>query len=290
MSSTSKIRVLQKFTQINHRTVHFLEAGDPSLPKLLLLHTWPSTSQIYYPSIKILAAKFHVFAPDFPGFGLSDEPDSLYSYDTFTVFIRDFMDHQKITKTNLLGVSLGAALALKFAHQYPQRIGKLILNSPPVDLYSKHRLIFKLLIKFVSRYPLFTDKIINSFKKGRILNIIHTLRSQKDSVSPLAYQQFLESTSHTNNRAIIETMKEILTRNLNQYLTDFPNLPTLLLVGQNEYLELQKDMDYLAKTLPQAEYQRIAGGDHHMLLHKYYPFARTVINFLETAPKSTKIQ
>lgn len=282
MPLTSKIRVHSKFSKINDRQVHYLEAGDPSLPKLILLHTWPSTSQIYYPSIKILAAKFHVFAPDLPGFGLSQEPVNRYSYDTFTDYIRDFMDQQKITKTNLLGVSLGAALALKFAHQYPKKISKLILNSPPIDLYSKHRIIFKLLIKFISKYPEFTDMIINSFKKGRILNIIYSLHSRKDSISPMAYRQFLDSASHTKNQAIIDTMKEILTRDLSQYLVNFPHLPTLLLVGQNEYLELQKDMEYLAKTIPQAQYQWIVGGDHHMPIHKYYPFAHTIINFLET--------
>lgn len=54
--------------------VHYQEAGDPSRPHLLLLHGFPSTSRMWDRLIPTLATRYHVVAPDYPGFGLSDAP------------------------------------------------------------------------------------------------------------------------------------------------------------------------------------------------------------------------
>jgi pimeloyl-ACP methyl ester carboxylesterase len=54
--------------------IHYQEAGDPKRPTLLLLHGFPSTSRMWDRLIPALAARYHVIAPDYPGFGLSDAP------------------------------------------------------------------------------------------------------------------------------------------------------------------------------------------------------------------------
>lgn len=54
--------------------IHYQEAGDPRRPTLLLLHGFPSTSRMWDRLIPTLASRYHVIAPDYPGFGLSDAP------------------------------------------------------------------------------------------------------------------------------------------------------------------------------------------------------------------------
>ena len=54
--------------------VFYREAGDPSKPKLLLLGGFPASSHQYRDLIRVLGDKFHVIAPDYPGFGNSDAP------------------------------------------------------------------------------------------------------------------------------------------------------------------------------------------------------------------------
>ena len=51
------------------------EAGDPASPKIVLLHGFPSSSHQYRNLVPALADRFHVIAPDYPGFGNSDVPD-----------------------------------------------------------------------------------------------------------------------------------------------------------------------------------------------------------------------
>src|SRR5215510_10045068 len=54
--------------------VFFREAGDPTAPAILLLHGFPSSSHMFRNLIPLLADRFHVVAPDLPGFGFSEAP------------------------------------------------------------------------------------------------------------------------------------------------------------------------------------------------------------------------
>ena len=62
------------FATVNGRKIFYREAGDPAAPTIVLLHGFPSSSQMYRDLIPQLADKFHVIAPDYVGFGQSDAP------------------------------------------------------------------------------------------------------------------------------------------------------------------------------------------------------------------------
>jgi pimeloyl-ACP methyl ester carboxylesterase len=80
-------------TDVNGIKIFYREAGRPGAPTLLLLHGFPSSSHMFRDLIPLLAEKYHLVAPDFPGFGRSDMPDrGKYQYtfaniaDTITGF------------------------------------------------------------------------------------------------------------------------------------------------------------------------------------------------------------
>jgi pimeloyl-ACP methyl ester carboxylesterase len=71
------------------------EAGDPSAPTLLLLHGFPTSSHMYRDLIPVLADRYHLVAPDLPGFGFSDAPDRArfaYTFERLTDVIERFTD------------------------------------------------------------------------------------------------------------------------------------------------------------------------------------------------------
>ena len=85
-------------TAIAHRTadvngfkIFHREAGLAGAPKLLLLHGFPSASHMFRDLIPLLADRFHIVAPDLPGFGNSDMPSRDHSFDQITAAIRDFL-------------------------------------------------------------------------------------------------------------------------------------------------------------------------------------------------------
>ena len=74
--------------------IAYREAGDPESPKLVLLHGFPASSHQYRDLVRALADRFHVIAPDYPGFGLSDVPDPAewpYTFDRIAGVVERFL-------------------------------------------------------------------------------------------------------------------------------------------------------------------------------------------------------
>ncbi len=111
-------------------TVKYLEWGRPQLPKLLLLHGFADSKDGVLPYAKELSRRFHVIAPDLPGFGDSEKPARvIYSLDQFESWITRFADKMHFDRFVMAGHSLGGAIAAELASKIPHRIQRLILIS-----------------------------------------------------------------------------------------------------------------------------------------------------------------
>src|SRR5262245_27194663 len=87
--------------------VFYREAGDPKAPTVLLLHGFPTSSHMYRELIPALADRYHVLAPDLPGFGFSDAPDRSgfkYSFDHLAEVIDRFTEVVGLSRCALLGL------------------------------------------------------------------------------------------------------------------------------------------------------------------------------------------
>lgn len=107
--------------------ISYLEAGDVSKPKVILLHGLGANNQSWQFNIQALAAKYHVIAPDQIGFGKSEKPMLKYRVTTYVDFLDEFMAELNIEKASLVGNSLGGWIAAWTAVKYPNRVEKLVL-------------------------------------------------------------------------------------------------------------------------------------------------------------------
>jgi len=107
---------------VNGVSIFFREAGDPKLPTLVMLHGFPASSYQYRDLIAELSDRFHVIAPDYPGFGQSAAPaasEFAYTFDA----LADGVD-------GLLG-QLGVARFALYVHDYGAPVGeRLMLRHP----------------------------------------------------------------------------------------------------------------------------------------------------------------
>ena len=119
-------------TAIAYRTVgvdgvsiFYREAGEPGQPRLLLLHGFPTSSHMFRDLIPKLADRFHIVAPDLPGFGQSGDPVT-NSFDSIADTVERFTEIIGFDRFIVYVFDYGAPTGLRLAVRHPERIAGII--------------------------------------------------------------------------------------------------------------------------------------------------------------------
>jgi pimeloyl-ACP methyl ester carboxylesterase len=104
----------------------YREAGRPGAPKLLLLHGFPSASHMFRDLLPLLLDRFHVIAPDLPGFGNSDMPSGGHSFDRIANAIDRFTEVIGFDRYAVYVFDYGAPTGFRLAVKHPDRITAII--------------------------------------------------------------------------------------------------------------------------------------------------------------------
>jgi pimeloyl-ACP methyl ester carboxylesterase len=110
---------------VDGATVFYREAGKAGQPKLLLLHGFPTSSHMFRDLIPLLADRFHIVAPDLPGFGQSSDP-STNSFDSIADTIERFTEIIGFDRYIVYVFDYGAPAGLRLAIRHPERIAGII--------------------------------------------------------------------------------------------------------------------------------------------------------------------
>jgi len=112
--------------------VAYREAGNPTNPKLVLLHGFPASSHQYRDLIRLLADRFHLIAPDYPGFGLSDTPDPAtfsYTFDRIAQVIKQFLALKGFNQYGLFVQDYGGPVGFRLIESEPDALEWLIIQN-----------------------------------------------------------------------------------------------------------------------------------------------------------------
>jgi pimeloyl-ACP methyl ester carboxylesterase len=118
----------REVTLHGHR-ITYREAGDPSLPVVLLVHGITSSGATWDPVISALAEHAHVIAPDLLGHGGSDKPTADYALGALASGLRDLLELLGHDRASVVGHSLGGGVAMQFAYQHYELCDRLVLVS-----------------------------------------------------------------------------------------------------------------------------------------------------------------
>lgn len=242
--------------EIHGQPVTYHRAGEG--PPLVLIHGITSSSRTWKRVMPRLAEKYDVIAPDLLGHGRSAKPKGDYSLGAYASGVRDLLVALEVPKATIVGHSLGGGIALQYAYQFPDRVGRLVLvDTGGID--REVNLVLRAATLPGAEFVLpimFADPLHEAALKIRSVFGALGLRASGDVQG--VSEGFSSLTKADARRAFLNTVRSVIDPN-----------------GQKV---TAKDRLYLAADIPSlivwGERDRIIPSSHAQLAHELMPHSR----------------
>jgi pimeloyl-ACP methyl ester carboxylesterase len=125
-------RTVHRTVEVDGLTIFYREAGPRDAPTVLLLHGFPTSSHMFRNLIPALADRFHVVAPDYPGFGHSSMPrlgEFEYTFDRLAAVMERFTERLGLSRYSLYVQDYGAPIGFRLATRHPERVQALVIQN-----------------------------------------------------------------------------------------------------------------------------------------------------------------
>jgi pimeloyl-ACP methyl ester carboxylesterase len=268
----------EKTPTINGLAVHYWEAGDANGYPILLLHDGISDAKLQWGEIiHMLSDEYHVIAPDLPGFGSSAPVNG--GIDTHVEWIHALLDELDVESVVMVGVAFGALMVRAFATKYPTRIPAAILVNggilPNIPAF----------FAMLARLPLIGEMLYNTMgasacSRDSLDKMVH--------VKSVLTESFVKEVEGSGKR-FGRILRLIAANHIPAEMT--PNVPTLIMWGQEDKLATPNEAKILQKSIPGAKLSEIEACGHLPQLEEPDVFVVQLKNFLYAIrnPRSTKL-
>jgi pimeloyl-ACP methyl ester carboxylesterase len=117
---------------IENLDIFYREAGPKDAPTIVLLHGYPSSSRMFDTLIPLLATRYHLIAPDYPGFGQSESPSPSayrYTFDHLAATINALLEQLQLRRYVLYLQDYGGPIGFRIATSHPERLEALVIQN-----------------------------------------------------------------------------------------------------------------------------------------------------------------
>jgi pimeloyl-ACP methyl ester carboxylesterase len=132
MVQPAQTPTLHKTIEVDGLDIFYREAGPEGAPTILLLHGFPTSSHMFRNLIPALSDTFHLVAPDYPGFGNSEQPsmdEFDYTFDRLFEVVEKFTDQLGLDRYTIYLMDYGAPVGYRLAARHPERVEALIVQN-----------------------------------------------------------------------------------------------------------------------------------------------------------------
>jgi pimeloyl-ACP methyl ester carboxylesterase len=285
LASTSATTTYHR-TTVDGVGVFYREAGPESAPTIVLLHGFPSSSREFDTLIPLLATRYHVVAPDFPGFGQSDAPPPssyTYTFDHLAQTTNNLLKQLKIEKCNIFLHDYGGPVGFRIMLTRPELVQALIIQNANVyqeGLGAKwagiaeywadpkaHADVFDAFVSFAAtqqRHALGTSRLERYNPDTWTDEYVHLSKpGQREIQADLLYDYRTNVSSYPTWQAWLREHRPL----------------TLVVWGQNDPSFIARGAESFKRDLPDAEIHLLDAG-HFALDEKNDDIARLILAFL----------
>ena len=273
---------------VNGVEIFYREAGTRDKPTILLLHGYPTSSHMFRNLITDLSVRYHVLAPDYPGYGRSEQPsikDFEYTFDNMATIVEGFLDELHVDTYSIYLMDYGAPIGFRIAAKYPERVESLIIQNG--NAYEEGLRDFWVPIKkYWNDYTVENGKALEGFHSPGGLKWQYTHGVQDSTkISPDNWNLDLQHLSRDENAEIQLAM-------FYSYRTNVPlypewqayfrehQPPTLIVWGKNDFIFPAEGAHPYKKDLKNIEFHLLDTG-HFALEEKGGEIADYILNFLD---------
>lgn len=278
-----------KTIKIDGLDIFYREAGDKSKPTILLLHGFPSSSHMYRDLIDDLSAKYHLVAPDYPGFGLSSSPTPAeydYTFDNLSVTMDHFIDALELKDISLYVQDYGGPVGFRIAARRPSLIRSLIVQNANAYTEGLGEAASPLVNYFTNPNPE-TEKGAREILKSTKWQYTDGV----EDISRISPDSYLTDDYYLS-RPGNEKIQLALFRNYGSNLKLYDSWhsyfrskqpPTLVVWGKNDKIFIAPGAEAFKKDLKNSEVHLLNGG--HFLLEEHHRKAAQLIDSFLTRNK-----
>ena len=254
----------------------------------ILLHGLGDYIESWVDNIAVLAQGRRVYALDLVGFGRSDKPQVRYSIPYLMEFVHEFMIVQDVDRAALIGASMGGAIALRFALQYPHQVEKMVLAAS-VGLGEEVSNFFRMM-----SLPILGELFARPSRKGtaqRFRLLLHDRDLIKDQWIEEGYEM---SSLPGAQRCLLSTLRSMFNiwgvrsdayRPILDRLEEI-EVPTLVIWGAQDRILPVTHAHKAAKRLPNARLHIFDPCGHVPNIERAEEFNALVTDFLAKNPPS----
>ena len=273
--------------EVDGLKIFYREAGPKDAPTIVLLHGFPSSSRQYDPIIPLLATRYHLIAPDFPGFGHSDAPPPssyIYTFDNLARTTNALLDKLNIAKASFYIHDYGAPVGFRMMVMRPDRVQALIAqnaNTYEEGLGPKWTLIRKYWAD-----PKGHPEVFEAFMSPIATEQRHTQgTSHPERYNPDTWSDEIAHLAKPGQREIQAALLYDYRTNVASYPAWQAWLrehkpPTLVVWGRNDPSFIAAGGDAYRRDVPDAEIHQIDAG-HFVFDEQADEVVRLVITFMQ---------
>jgi len=251
--------------------IHYLDENSTSPEVVVLLHGLGANSNSWLLQIPpLLQAGFRTIAPDAPGFGKSSFPGGRASVPLFANPIESLVECTGLQGLNIVGISMGGALALQIALDHPEWVSRLVLVNTFAHLnITSPRLLPYLLLRFI---------------------LVHTLGlpTQAKAVARRIFpypdqeilrQRLIEQVIQADPHAYRAAMRALARFNVRNRLGEI-RFPTLVVTGDGDTTVPRETQNVLAQDIANSRHVIIRDAGHGVTVEKPEQFNQVLVEFL----------